>query len=80
MRFDSSLCDTIEERTMFEKRTIVIKTNKEAEVSVEELYELRKAAFQPSDISLLTSFAIRPIQLSFPLLLLQIFVASHERQ
>ena len=31
---------------MFEKRTIVIKTNKEAEVSVEELYELRKAAFQ----------------------------------
>ena len=24
--------------------------------------------------------AIRPIQLSFPLLLLQIFVASHERQ
>ena len=31
---------------MFEKRTIVIKTNKEAEVSVEELYELRKSAFQ----------------------------------
>ena len=27
-------------------RNIVIKTNKEAEVSVEELYELRKAAFQ----------------------------------
>ena len=31
---------------MFEKRTIVIKTLKETEVSVEELYELRKAAFQ----------------------------------
>ena len=43
---ETSLYDTIEERTMFEKRTIVIKTNKEAEVSVEELYELRKAAFQ----------------------------------
>ena len=43
---ETSLCDTIEERTMFEKRTIVIKTLKETEVSVEELYELRKAAFQ----------------------------------
>ena len=31
---------------MFEKRTIVIKTLKETEVSVEELSELRKAAFQ----------------------------------
>ena len=31
---------------MFEKRTIVIKTNKEAGVPVEELYKLRKAAFQ----------------------------------
>ena len=28
------------------KRMIIIKTNKEADVSVEELYELRKAAFQ----------------------------------
>ena len=27
-------------------RKIIIKTNKEAEVSVEELYELRKFAFQ----------------------------------
>jgi len=31
---------------MFEKRTIVIKTNREAEVSVEELYELEHTAFQ----------------------------------
>jgi predicted N-acetyltransferase YhbS len=31
---------------MFEKRTIVIKTNKEAEVSAEELYEIRREAFQ----------------------------------
>ena len=32
-------------------------------------------------LHLLTAFlAIRPIQLSFPLLLLQLFVASHERQ
>ena len=33
-----------------------------------------------SYILLLTSFAILPIAFSFPLLLLQIFVASHERQ
>ena len=45
-------------------RNIVIKTNKEAEVSVEELYELRKAAFQLwGNADLYTSVAYTPIDL-----------------
>ena len=44
-------------------RNIVIKTNKEAEVSVEELYELRKAAFQLwGNADLYTSVAYTPIE------------------
>ena len=45
-------------------RNIVIKTSKEAEVSVEELYELRKAAFQLwGNADLYTSVAYTPIDL-----------------
>ena len=48
---------------MFEKRTIVIKTNSEAEVSVEELYELRKTAFEQwTETGLYTSVAHTPLQ------------------
>ena len=44
-------------------RKIVIKTNKEAEASVEELYKLRKAAFQQwIDLGLYTSVAYTPIE------------------
>jgi len=55
---ETSLYDIIDEKTMFEKRNIVIKTNKEAEVSAEELYKLRKASYQQwIDAGLYTSVA-----------------------
>ena len=43
---------------MFAQRDIVVKTNKEAEVSVEELYKLEQAAFQQwTDVGLYTPIA-----------------------
>ena len=46
------------------QRKIVIKTNKEAEVSAEELYELRRAAFrQWTEAGLYTSVEETPIEL-----------------
>ena len=45
------------------QREIVIKTNKEAEVSVEELYELDQVAFQQwTDVGLYAQIAYTPLQ------------------
>ena len=45
------------------QRKLVIKTNNEAEVSAEELYELRRAAFQQwTDAGLHTSVTEIPIE------------------